>query len=88
MERSPEMLAALLGVFKAGGAYVPLEPTSPLERLTFMMAESGGPRIVCIDNDWPEIEKASDQNPAGEVTSKNLAYVIYTSRQPDNRRES
>src|SRR6266516_3088133 len=34
MERSIEMVVALLAVLKAGGAYVPLEPTYPRERLT------------------------------------------------------
>src|ERR1700730_14657071 len=36
LERSPEMIIALLAVWKAGGAYVPLDPTYPLERLLFM----------------------------------------------------
>ncbi|MFC5471058.1 HAD-IIIC family phosphatase, partial [Cohnella suwonensis] len=35
-ERSPEMLAGLLGILKAGGAYVPLPPEFPEERLRFM----------------------------------------------------
>ncbi|MBV9772478.1 MAG: amino acid adenylation domain-containing protein, partial [Gemmatimonadetes bacterium] len=41
MERSPELLAALLGTLKAGGAYVPLDPTYPIERLAFMLEDSG-----------------------------------------------
>src|SRR6185369_15099513 len=35
MERSPRMLAALLGVLRTGGAYVPLDPSHPPERLAF-----------------------------------------------------
>ncbi|WFE47707.1 non-ribosomal peptide synthetase [Verrucosispora sp. WMMD1129] len=40
-ERSPQMLVAMLGTLKAGCAYVPLDPTYPVERLAFMMADSG-----------------------------------------------
>jgi amino acid adenylation domain-containing protein len=41
MERSIEMVVALLGVLKAGGAYVPLDPTFPKGRLSFMAEDSG-----------------------------------------------
>jgi surfactin family lipopeptide synthetase A len=40
MERSLDMIVALLGVMKAGGAYVPLDPSYPRERLTFMVQDS------------------------------------------------
>ena len=41
IERSPEMVIAILGVLKAGGAYVPLDPAYPEERLAFMIEDSG-----------------------------------------------
>jgi amino acid adenylation domain-containing protein len=41
LERSLEMMIALLGVLKAGGAYVPLDPSYPQERLAFMVEDAG-----------------------------------------------
>ena len=40
LQRSPEMVAALLGVWKSGGAYVPLDPSYPQERLSFMVSDA------------------------------------------------
>ena len=40
MERSLEMIVALLAVLKAGGAYLPLDPAYPQERLSFMLRDS------------------------------------------------
>lgn len=41
MERSIEMVAALLGILKAGGAYVPLDPDYPRDRLLYLMQDAG-----------------------------------------------
>jgi amino acid adenylation domain-containing protein len=41
IERSIEMLVAVLATLKAGGAYVPLDPTYPKSRLAFMLNDSG-----------------------------------------------
>ncbi|XXY13216.1 amino acid adenylation domain-containing protein [Sorangium sp. So ce216] len=40
MDRSIDMLAALLGTLKAGGAYVPMDPSYPRERLAHMLEDS------------------------------------------------
>lgn len=45
VERSLEMVVALLGIMKAGGAYVPLDPAYPLERLQFML-ENANSRLL------------------------------------------
>ena len=45
VDRSLEMVIAILGVLKAGGAYVPMDPAYPRERLAYMLADSGA-RVV------------------------------------------
>jgi amino acid adenylation domain-containing protein/FkbH-like protein/thioester reductase-like protein len=40
VERSVEMLVALLGILKAGGAYVPLDPSNPQERLEHLLSDA------------------------------------------------
>ena len=40
LERSVDMLVALLGVLEAGGAYVPLDPAFPAARLSLMLADA------------------------------------------------
>src|SRR5207244_2459074 len=41
VERSLDMVVALLGILKAGGAYVPLDPAFPAERLAGIVEDSG-----------------------------------------------
>jgi amino acid adenylation domain-containing protein len=40
VERSLDMVVALLGILKSGGAYLPLDPAYPPERLAFMLKDS------------------------------------------------
>src|SRR5215212_6989644 len=46
LERSTELLVALLGILKAGAAYVPLDPSYPQPRLQFMLEDSAAEVVL------------------------------------------
>jgi amino acid adenylation domain-containing protein len=46
IDRSLEMVVALLGILKAGGAYIPLDPAYPQERLAFMLEDARAPIVL------------------------------------------
>jgi amino acid adenylation domain-containing protein len=57
VERSPQMVVALLGVLKAGGAYLPVDPAYPRERRAYMLEDSGAPVLLTLSHlaaDLPE----------------------------------
>ncbi len=49
LERSLEMIIAVLGVLKAGGVYVPLDPEYPAERLGYMLEDAQVPVLLTED---------------------------------------
>ena len=80
IERSIEMVAAMLGVLKAGAAYVPLDPGYPEERLQLMAGDAGLQCVLTFDDAHKAMhsgESGADPGLAG--TPDDLAYVIYTS---------
>ena len=93
VERSLEMVVALLGILKVGGAYVPLDPAFPPERLAFMIADSAMPVLVTQHHLADHLGKPTarrvwldeiawrpePKNLPFEGASSSLAYVIYTS---------
>ncbi|MFG3165509.1 AMP-binding protein, partial [Streptomyces sp. NPDC048232] len=48
LERSVDLVVALLAVWKAGGAYVPLDPSYPAERLELMVGDAGPVCVVTV----------------------------------------
>ncbi|TSD82791.1 amino acid adenylation domain-containing protein, partial [Mycobacterium sp. KBS0706] len=89
LERSVELLVALLAVLKAGGAYVPLAPDAPAARLAEVAADSGLRLVLTqasLAGKLPEdldriLVEAGEVEAGPEVALHpgNLAYVIYTS---------
>ncbi|WP_431111394.1 amino acid adenylation domain-containing protein [Variovorax paradoxus] len=95
MERSVEMVVAILGVLKAGGAYVPLDPEYPAERLAYMVRDSGigllltqrslaecvpdRRALTVLEVDTANLASEPDSDPRVDLHAENLAYVIYTS---------
>jgi amino acid adenylation domain-containing protein len=61
MDRSEKMLIALLGILKSGSAYLPIDIDYPLERIEYMLKDSGAKRIVTNDSGLL-IDKGIDQH--------------------------
>ncbi len=93
LDRSFEMVMAMLGVLKAGGAYVPLDPTHPPERNAMIFREAA-PKVVLTQRSLEDklqvpastrlilVDAPIDapvSPPETTVGPDNLAYVIFTS---------
>ncbi|MEE8525225.1 MAG: amino acid adenylation domain-containing protein, partial [Thermoanaerobaculia bacterium] len=95
VERSPEMVVALLGILKAGAAYLPLAPETPPRRLAETLRDAGAALVVTVDSLAPRLPTGvpvlvldrdpslrgsrSDSPPSSVPRLGSLAYVIYTS---------
>ncbi|WP_425563134.1 amino acid adenylation domain-containing protein, partial [Microbispora amethystogenes] len=53
MERSPDLVAVLLGVAKAGAGFVPVDPAYPAERIAFMLADAAPALVLCTPETRP-----------------------------------
>ncbi|MFK0100568.1 non-ribosomal peptide synthase/polyketide synthase [Streptomyces sp. NPDC091040] len=81
LDRSAELVVALLAVIKAGGAYVPLDPRFPSSRIELILRESGA-ALVLTQEVLAALEASGHHEPeAAEVPCEpgQLAYIMYTS---------
>ncbi len=92
MERSADMLVALLGILKTGAAYLPVDLRYPADRVAFILEDAAVPLLITqrnLEATLPQhkaqilfiedIKEAGDDNPSNGATLEHLAYVIYTS---------
>ena len=62
LERSAEMMVAVLAVMKAGAAYLPLDPNYPQARLAYMMQDAAPVAIITsesVGQGLPQVERAA-----------------------------
>ncbi|HET7233827.1 MAG TPA: amino acid adenylation domain-containing protein, partial [Longimicrobium sp.] len=95
LPRTPELVAAVLGVLKAGGAYVPLDPAYPRERLGYMLEDAGVALVITesnlaerlpgnaatflLERERDAIAAESTAAPESGAAPENLSHVIFTS---------
>ncbi|MBI2512595.1 MAG: amino acid adenylation domain-containing protein [Opitutae bacterium] len=94
LDRTPQLVVAILAVLKAGGAYVPIDPAYPAERIAFVIADAALGVIVTeqallrrlpasaarvVCADAPSGATANASAPRETADADSLAYVIYTS---------
>ncbi|MEV6512397.1 amino acid adenylation domain-containing protein [Streptomyces sp. NPDC051642] len=94
MDRSAEMVVALLAIMKAGGAFLPLDPDLPVGRAVALLTDAGAP-LICADGQRAEslagtaltvldcgpgtLTESSPTAPDNGVTGDHLVSVYYTS---------
>ncbi|MBI5815648.1 MAG: amino acid adenylation domain-containing protein [Nitrospinae bacterium] len=93
LERSVDLIAAILGVWKAGGAYMPIDPDFPPARMKYMVENSGAVAVItsstlehaAVEAGAPLVfidrafKTSSEPVFIHSARPENLAYVIYTS---------
>ena len=95
LERTADMVVALLGILKAGAAYVPLDGAFPRERLALIL-EDAQPRLLVTETSLEDriprhgaavvrldadthLIEAAPGIPLPQVAPSELAYVMFTS---------
>lgn len=78
MERSIDLLVAMLGILKAGAAYVPLDPSHPKERIDFILNDCKAALLITAST-FENLNTYDSNNLNVPLSPHDLAYVIYTS---------
>ena len=75
MERSLDLIAALVGILKAGGAYLPLDADLPPLRREQLIRDAAVKHFITAD----DLAHPNNNNPRIALTTQNLAYINFTS---------
>ena len=78
LERSPETIAAMLGILKSGGAYAPVDPHEPPTRREWLLKELN-PVVTLTSEQLAGITNEVCGNLSNIANSRSLAYVMLTS---------
>ena len=62
LDRSAEMVVAMLAILKAGGAYLPLDPEFPVERLAFIINDANAHLVLTETHLKDRLPSASQQH--------------------------
>lgn len=84
IERSVEMVVAVLATLKAGGAYVPLDPTYPKNRLAFMLSDSGVQVLLTRDRMLQELADYSGRPDHLTIVGLDRDADLISSRSSEN----
>ncbi|HLP62681.1 MAG TPA: amino acid adenylation domain-containing protein [Candidatus Deferrimicrobium sp.] len=82
VDRSIDTIIAIMGILKSGAAYLPIDPDYPLERIDYMVKDSGIKMLLTakeIDSLCTKCISNSHQTSFISHHSNQLAYIIYTS---------
>lgn len=81
VDRSPEMMAAIVGVLKAGGAWLPIDPSQPDARLRHMLEDSQAP-VLLVHGSHLERGRVLAQAGVCEVLDLDTIDIARTPAQP------
>jgi amino acid adenylation domain-containing protein len=82
IDRSIEMVAALLGVLKAGAAYVALDPEYPGERVRGMLADAQVPLLITQESLMERVGAGF----AGETVCLDAEWMLFAGESTENPR--
>jgi amino acid adenylation domain-containing protein len=95
VDRSEQMIIALLAIMKSGACYVPLDPEYPKDRIEYMLEDSkaailltskkysghfnSGAKELIAEDCFASLPHYKTDYPCVGLTGQDLAYILYTS---------